>query len=158
MFAWTIVILLLIGFAICCWVFSFYVFGHPEKPFSYSILAKLKKLEAPKRFEITAAPQGEFLNAQQLWDRYNKMTNRELERASETLLRNYLRNYKLTSDKVPYVVGSFNILDSYELGRSQSLFFRSCGRLPTQRTRRKCFSNTFLPQTSGSFPSFIACC
>jgi hypothetical protein len=118
LFAWTIVILLLIGFAICCWVFSFYVFGHPEKPFSYSILTKLKKLEAPKRFEITAAPQGEFLSAQQLWDRYNKMTNRELERTSEALLRNYLRNYKLTSDKVPYVVGSFNILDSYELGET----------------------------------------
>jgi hypothetical protein len=118
LFGWTIAILLLIGFAICCWVFSFYVFGHPEKPYSYSILAKLKKLEAPKRFEITAAPQGEFLSAQQLWDRYNKMTNRELERASEVLLRNYLRNYKLTGDKVPYVVGSFNILDSYELDES----------------------------------------
>ncbi len=123
LFAWTIAILLLIGFAICCWVFSFYVFGHPEKSFSYSILAKLKKLEAPKRFEITAAPPGEFLNAQQLWDRYNKMTNRELDRASEVLLRNYLRNYKLTSDKVPYVIGSFNILDSYELGESN--FFPS---------------------------------
>jgi hypothetical protein len=115
LFVWTVVILLLIAFAICCWVFSFYVFGHPEKPFSYSILAKLKKLDAPKRFEITAAPQGEFLSAQQLWDRYNKMTNRELERASETLLRNYVRNYRLTADKVPYVVGSYNILDSYEL-------------------------------------------
>ncbi|HEY5707689.1 MAG TPA: hypothetical protein VIS96_19175 [Terrimicrobiaceae bacterium] len=123
LFAWTVVILLLIGFAIFCWVFSFYVFGHPERPFSYSILAKLKKLENPKRFEITAAPQGEFLNAQQLWDRYNNMTNRELERASEALLRNYVRNYKLTSDKVPYVVGSFNILDSYELAESN--FFPS---------------------------------
>ena len=27
----------------------------PERPFSYSILAKLKKLDAPKRLEITAA-------------------------------------------------------------------------------------------------------
>jgi hypothetical protein len=115
LFIWTVVILLLIGFAICCWVFSFYVFGHPEKPFSYSILAKLKKLDAPKRFEITAAPPGEFLSAQQLWDRYNKMTNRELERTSQTLLRNYLRNYRLTPEKVPYVIGSYNILDSYEL-------------------------------------------
>jgi hypothetical protein len=115
LFVWTVVILLLIGFAICCWVFSFYVFDHPEKPFSYSILAKLKKLDAPKRFEITAAPQGEFLDAQQLWERYNKMTNRELERTSETLLRNYLRNYRLTADKVPYTIGSYNILDSYEL-------------------------------------------
>jgi hypothetical protein len=118
LFAWTVAILLLIGFAIFCWVFSFYVFGHPEKPFSYAILTKLKKLDAPKRFEITAAPQGEFLNAQQLWERYNKMTNRELERASEGLLRNYLRNYKLTGDKVPYITGSYNILDSYELGNS----------------------------------------
>jgi hypothetical protein len=117
-FAWTVAILLLIGFAIFCWVFSFYVFGHPEKPFSYAILTKLKKLDAPKRFEITAAPQGEFLNAQQLWERYNKMTNRELERASEGLLRNYLRNYKLTGDKAPYIIGSYNILDSYELGNS----------------------------------------
>ena len=116
LFGWTVFILLLIGFAICCWVFSFYVFGHPEKPFSYAILAKLRKLEAPKRFEITAAPEGEFLDAHQLWEKYNKMTNRELERASEMLLRNYLRNYKLTGDKVPYVIGSFNILDSYELG------------------------------------------
>ncbi len=134
LFAWTIVILLLIGFAICCWVFSFYVFGHPEKAFSYSILSKLKKLEAPKRFEVTAAPQGEFLSAQQLWDRYNKMTNRELERASETLLRNYLRNYKLTSDKVPYVVGSFNILDSYELGEN-NLFSSGVVALATRNGR-----------------------
>ncbi len=118
LFLWTVAILLLIGFAIACWIFSFYIFGHPEKPLSYKILTKLKKLEDPKRFELTAAPQGEFLNAQQLWDRYNKMSNRELERASETLLRNYLRNYKLTRDKVPYVIGSYNILDSNELTAS----------------------------------------
>lgn len=118
LFLWTVAILLLMGFAIACWIFSFYIFGHPEKPLSYSILTKLKKLEDPKRFEITAAPQGEFLNASQLWNRYNKMSDRELERASEALLRNYLRNYKLTRDKVPYVVGSFNILDSNELTKN----------------------------------------
>ena len=118
LFLWTVAILLLIGFAIGCWIFSFYIFGHPEKPVSYAILTKLKKLEDPKRFEITAAPQGEFLNANQLWERYNKMSDRELERASEVLQRNYLRNYKLTRDRVPYVVGSFNILDSNELTKS----------------------------------------
>ena len=32
----------LIGFAIACWIFSFYTFGHPEKPMSYAILTKLK--------------------------------------------------------------------------------------------------------------------
>lgn len=115
LFIWAVVILLLIGFAIACWIFSFYVFGHPEKPFSYSILTKLKKLDSPKRYELTSAPRGEFLSAQSLWDRYNVMSNRELERASEALLRNYIRNYKLTQDKVTYVVGTYNILDSYEL-------------------------------------------
>lgn len=115
LFLWTIILLLLVGFALFCWIFSFYVFGHPEKSFSYSILTKLKKLEPLKRFEITAAPRGEFLTANQLADRYGRMTDRELERASEVLLRNYLRNYKLTQDRVPYIVGSFNILDSYEL-------------------------------------------
>jgi hypothetical protein len=115
LFLWAVVILLLIGFAIACWIFSFYVFGHPEKPFSYTILSKLKKLDSPKRFELTLAPLGDFLSAQQLWDRYNVMSNRELERASEALLRNYLRNFKLSQDRVPYVVGTYNILDSYEL-------------------------------------------
>lgn len=115
LFLWAVVILLLIGFAIACWIFSFYVFGHPEKPFSYSILTKLKKLDSPKRFELKLAPRGDYLNAQQLWDRYNKMSNRELERTSEGLMRNYLRNYKLSQDPVPYVVGNYTILDSYEL-------------------------------------------
>ncbi len=115
LFLWAIALLLLVGFALGCWIFSFYVFGHPEKDFSYSILSKLKKLDPPKRFELTAAPRGEFLTAKQLTERFAAMNNRELERASEAFLRNYLRNYKLTQDLVPYVVGSFNILDSHEL-------------------------------------------
>ncbi|MDX2081713.1 MAG: hypothetical protein SFU53_13095 [Terrimicrobiaceae bacterium] len=115
LFVWTIVILLLIGFAIACWIGSFYVFGHPEKPFSYEVLTKLDKLEPPKRFELTAAPRGEFLRAKAIAERYGTMTPRELERANENLIRNYLRNYKLTNDLVPYVVGTFNIIDSYEL-------------------------------------------
>ena len=115
LFIWTIVILLLTGFTIFCWIFSFYVFGHPELPFSYRILNKLKKLDPPKRFELTAAPRGEFLKASQIFDRYAKLTPRELAHTNEALLRNYLRNFKLSQDLVPYVVGTYNILDSYEL-------------------------------------------
>lgn len=115
LFVWTIIILLLVAFAIACWIGSFYIFGHPEKPFSYRVLNKLKKLDPPKRFELTAAPRGEFLKASQIFDRYSRLTPRELEHANEALLRNYLRNYKLTQDLVPYVVGTYNILDSYEL-------------------------------------------
>ena len=30
LFLWTVFILLLIGFAMACWLGSFYIFGHPE--------------------------------------------------------------------------------------------------------------------------------
>ncbi|MEI8313165.1 MAG: hypothetical protein WCH98_20645, partial [Verrucomicrobiota bacterium] len=116
LFLWTIAILLLVAIAIACWIGSFYIFGHPENPLSYQILNKVKKLEPPKRFELTAAPRGEFLKASEIFDRYSRLTPRELQRANETLLRNYLRNYfKLAQELVPYVVGTYNILDSYEL-------------------------------------------
>jgi len=123
LFIWTIIILLLVAFAISCWIGSFYIFGHPETPFSYQILNKLKKLDPPKRFEFTDAPRGEFLKPAQILDRYGKLSPRELMRVNETLIRNYLRNYKLTQDLVPYVVGTYNILDSYELKKDD--FFES---------------------------------
>jgi len=69
-FAWTVAILLLTGFALAAWLGSFYIFNQPERPDSYRILQKLHKIEPPKRFELTAAPAGEFLNASQLYERY----------------------------------------------------------------------------------------
>jgi hypothetical protein len=107
--------LIFIGIAIACWIGSFYVFGHPEKPFSHEVLTKLKKIEPPKRFELTEAPRGEFLRAPQIIERYGKMKPRQLERTNEILIRNYIRNYKPADGLVPYVLGTFNILDSFEL-------------------------------------------
>lgn len=115
LFIWTIMILLLIGIAIGCWIGSFYVFGHPEKPISYSLLTRLKKLDPPKRFELTAAPRGQFMNPDKLMEKYGAMTPRELARENDQLLRDFIRNYKLAPELVTYVVGDFNILDSYEL-------------------------------------------
>jgi hypothetical protein len=91
-FAWTVAILLLIGFALAAWLGSFYIFSQPERPDSYRILQKLHKIEPPKRFELTAAPPGEFLNARQLYERYVGMGAAELARNNAELLRNYIRN------------------------------------------------------------------
>lgn len=115
LFGWTILILIFIGIAIACWIGSFYIFGHPEKPFSHEVLTKLKKIEPPKRFELTEAPRGEFLRAQQIMERYGKMKPRQLQRTNDILIRNYIRNYKPADGLVPYVLGTFNILDSFEL-------------------------------------------
>jgi hypothetical protein len=115
-FAWTIAILLLTGFALAAWLGSFYIFDQPERPESYRILQRLHKIDQPKRFQLTAAPAGEFLTPTQLYDRYIGMGSTELARANAELARNYIRNYQLVRGLVPYVVGRFTIVATRELG------------------------------------------
>jgi hypothetical protein len=115
-FAWTVAILLLTGFALAAWLGSFYIFNQPERPDSYRILQKLHKIEPPKRFELTAAPPGEFLNASELYERYVGMGAAELAKTNAELLRNYIRNFQQVRGLVPYVVGRFTIIAVRELG------------------------------------------
>src|SRR6059058_5448464 len=115
-FAWTVAIVLLSGFALAAWLGSFYIFDQPERPDSYRILQRLHKIDPPKRFELTAAPAGEFLTAQQLYDRYIGMGSAELARANAELARNYIRNYQQVRGLVPYVVGKYTIVAMRELG------------------------------------------
>ncbi len=123
LFAWTIFILLLVGLVAVCWMGTLYIFGHPEQPLGYAMLHKFKKLDAPKRFIETAAPRGEFLDAKALLARYNTMSPRQLQKESDDLLRNYIRNYENMRERVPYVIGRFTILDTYELTKND--FFMS---------------------------------
>jgi len=114
-FGWTLAILLLTGLALAAWLGSFYIFNQPERPDSYRILQKLHKIEPPRRFELTAAPAGEFLNAKQLFDRYNVMGEAELSKTNAELSRNYIRNFQQVRGLVPYVVGRFVIMEAREL-------------------------------------------
>src|SRR5438105_11099758 len=111
-FAWTVAILLLTGAAFAAWFSGIYIFGQPERPESYRILQKLHKLEPTKRFELTAAPAGEFLTAKQLYDRYVGMGAAELARKNAELTRNYIRNYQQVRGLVPYIVGRYTIVVS----------------------------------------------
>jgi hypothetical protein len=115
-FAWTVAILLLTGFALAAWLGSFYIFNQPERPDSYRILQRLHKIEPPKRFELTAAPPGEFLDPQDLYERYVGMGSAELARANAELARNYIRNYQQVRGLVPYVVGRYRIIATRQLG------------------------------------------
>ena len=115
-FVWTVVILLLTGFALAAWLGSFYIFNQPERPDSYRILQRLHKIEPTKRFELTAAPGGEFLNPKELYERYSEMGNAELARTNGELARNYIRNYQQVRGLVPYVVGRYKIVAARELG------------------------------------------
>jgi len=117
-FAWTIAILLLSGLALAAWLGSFYIIGQPERPESYRILQKLHKIDPPKRFALTAAPAGEFLNPKQLFDRYSAMGPAELARQDAVLTRNFIRNFQQVHGLVTYVVGRFNVIDARELTNS----------------------------------------
>jgi hypothetical protein len=119
LFGWTVFILLLCGFAGACWIGTFYIFTHPEEPFNYHILEKLKKLDPPKRFELTAAPPGEFLAPDKLLAKYGAMNAWQLDEESKRLLRAYLRNYDHQAGKIPYVTGRFTVLDSIPLSQSK---------------------------------------
>ena len=123
LFGWTVFILLLCGVALACWIGTFYIFTHPEEPFNYQLLAKLKKLDPPKRFELTAAPTGEFLSPEKLLSKYGSMTALQLDEEGKSLMRSYLRNYDHQVGRVPYVTGKFTILDSYPF--SPGKFFDS---------------------------------
>jgi hypothetical protein len=115
LFGWSVAILLLTGFALAAWLGSFYIFWQPERPQSYRILKKLHKIDPAKRFELTAAPAGEFLSSKQLYDRYIAMSPTELATVNAVLARNYIRNFQQVSGLVPYVVGRFNIMEAHEL-------------------------------------------
>jgi len=115
LFGWSVAILLLTGLAFAAWLGSFYIFGQPERPESYRILKKLHKIDPTKRFELTAAPSGEFLTAKQLYDRYIAMSPTELGKTNAELARNYIRNFQSVRGLVPYVVGRFSIMEAREL-------------------------------------------
>jgi hypothetical protein len=119
LFGWTVFILLLCGFAVACWIGTFYIFTHPEEPFNYHILEKLKKLDPPKRFELTAAPTGEFLAADKLLTKYGAMSAWQIDEENKKLLRAFLRNYDHQVGKVPYITGKFAVLDSYPLSATK---------------------------------------
>lgn len=114
-FAWAVAILLLTGFALAAWLGSFYIFWQPERPQSYRILKKLHKIEPAKRFELTAAPAGEFLTSKQLYDRYIALSPTELATVNAELVRNYIRNFQQVRGLVPYVTGRYNIMQAREL-------------------------------------------
>jgi hypothetical protein len=115
-FAWTVAILLLTGAAFAAWLASIYIFGQPERPESYRVLQKLHKLEPPKRFELTAAPAGEFLTPKQLYERYVSMGSASLAKTNAELARAYIRNFQQVRGLVPYVVGRYGVMEVRELG------------------------------------------
>ncbi|HEX8372774.1 MAG TPA: hypothetical protein VF585_08345, partial [Chthoniobacterales bacterium] len=118
LFAWTVFILLLIGVVFACWIASFYVFQHPESARSYEILRKLKKVDPPKRFEPTLAPNGRFYTPEKLVKLYEGKTELELDKINLELLQAYIGNYSIKEFEVPYLAGRFSVIHSKALTKA----------------------------------------
>lgn len=117
-FLWSAVLLVLTGLCFASWIGSFYVVMHPENPKCYRILKRFKKVEPPKRFEVTQAPKGEFLGAAKLLDRYGRLGKLELAKENAELMRVYVMNFRENKRRVAYVAGRFQVVQSYELQAS----------------------------------------
>lgn len=121
LFLWTVFLLLLLAVTFSTWIGVYVIFGQPELPFSYKILRKFKRLDPPQRFKVNVAPQGEFLSAEKLYNRYNNMNPVALREANRQMERSYLRNYPTSNQTAAYITGRFTIMDSFEL-RSADFF------------------------------------
>jgi hypothetical protein len=139
------------GFALAAWLGSFYIFGQPERPDSYRILKKLHKIDPPRRFELTAAPKGEFLNAKQIYDRYNSLRPAELAQANAELTRNYIRNFQQVRGLVPYVVGRYEIMEAREL-TSRDIFKTGMVALARAADRGELLMEHLYPGESNDVP------
>ena len=110
---WTIIITLLIGMATSSWLFSIYVFTHPEKPFSYRILAKFDKLEPLTNFTPISVPTGSFQSSRELFSSYYGTDDAQLTALNNRLMRQYLQNY--SADAPVYVKGTYRVAHSRRL-------------------------------------------
>jgi hypothetical protein len=121
LFGWSVFILLLTGSACASWIGSLYIFGHPEDPRCYSILKALKKIDAPRRFEVTSAPLGTFYTAKEIYESCLMLTDAQIATKNDSLLREYIGNYASTKRLVPYLAGHFKPIGAREL-KNQDVF------------------------------------
>ena len=105
---WIIVITMLIGLNAIAWVFCMYVFGHPETPFNYRLLTRLKKIDPIVSFTPVTAPRGKFTTAKQFYAEQYEYSAEKLKGLNAILKRSYIANYKKASN-ITYIGGNFKI-------------------------------------------------
>ena len=107
-FWWAILITLLMGAATFCWFFSIMVFAHPEKPFNYKMLAKLKKLEPLRPWTTFTVPDGKKLDARALLAEFYSYSAEQMAVSNDVLKRSYIRNFK--HERPTYVLGNYKVI------------------------------------------------
>ncbi len=113
LFWWSIGIVVLFGMSVFSWFFCIYVFNHPEKPFSYHLLARFQKLENLKAVTEKDAPAGKTHNPRDLNETFYTFTEENFSQKNSELRRGYITNYR--NDRAIFVKGRFRIISARPL-------------------------------------------
>ena len=116
MFWWTVAITVLLGMATFSWIFSIYVFTHPEKPLSYRLLNRFHRLEKLEAFTVKNVPGGKVHDAKAIYQKFYAWNHEQLDTQNSLLRRNYITNYK--EDKPLFLRGKFRVTHARPLTES----------------------------------------
>lgn len=108
-FWWLLINVLALCFAVISWFFCLHLFGNPELPRNYRILAKIGRIPVLKRFTVSEVPHGSLLPPKELYQKFFNNSESRLVHLNALLLRNYLTNFD-ESSLVTYVEGDFQIM------------------------------------------------
>ena len=115
LFAWGVVITVLLGLNIGSWVFCSMIFEHPEHPFSYRLLTRMDKLDPVTGFRATTVPPGKFHTAKDLYSIAYPFSKSQLRAYNGMLKRNYLWNYR-DHQPATFIFGKFVVEEVRPLG------------------------------------------
>ncbi len=115
LFLWSVLIVVLTALTAFSWIFCMYVFGHPEKAFSYNLLVKLEKIDGLRDYAPSNAPPGKFNTPRDLYNLYYNQTPGGLKSISSVLRREYVTNFNGV-ERVTYIRGNYKIYNIRQLG------------------------------------------
>jgi hypothetical protein len=116
-FWWLLANVLALCFAVFSWFICLHVFGNPEIPRNYQILAKLHRLPVLKKFPITEIPSGNSRPPKELYAWFLRNNEPETRRLNSLLLRNYLTNFD-NPLLLTYIEGDYQIEAVKKMGSS----------------------------------------
>lgn len=116
-FWWLLANALALCFAVFSWFICLHVFGNPEIPRNYQILAKLKRLPVLKKFPVTEIPSGNSRPPKELYGWFFQNDEAKSARLNSLLLRNYLTNFDRPL-LLTYIEGDYQIEAVKKMGSS----------------------------------------
>jgi hypothetical protein len=107
-FWWLLANALALCFAVVSWAVCLHVFGHPEVPRNYRILAKLGRLPELKRYTVLDVPNGIALAPRELYQKFFGIRDEHLAKLNSLLMRNYLANFDRPL-MLTYIEGDYQV-------------------------------------------------